>query len=147
VFFNSNNTNFRVYYGSAGPLKYDSTNVRNSSPGQTQVTRETYKPGFIERWFTKAMLKIGGFVMRRLLGLQYSPVPDNLDQYQDLEVSRNEAADGGEKELVFQRDEKTRRLMVKIPTGIQAGTQIRSKAWGEKTEKHGGPLLGKVKLV
>jgi hypothetical protein len=87
VFLNSKKSVFRVYYGSAGPLNYGSANVRNSPPEQRQVTAEAYKPGLIERWFTKVMLKISGFALRKLLGVQNSPALDNQDNT-DLEVSR-----------------------------------------------------------
>jgi molecular chaperone DnaJ len=53
---------------------------------------------------------------------------------------------GGEKEFRYKSGRKTRKLMVKIPTGIQEGTQIRLRGMGQKKGRATGDLYLQVKL-
>ena len=71
----------------------------------------------------------------------------NLDQYQELVISSAEARSGGEKAVSYKSDNKTRKLMVKIPSGISNGTQIRLKGMGKKIGNQTGDLYLRVKVV
>jgi DnaJ-class molecular chaperone len=146
VFFNANNVVFRVYYGSPQPTaNARSTNVSREA-NQTQVTETRYKPGFFERWAAKTTLKLGNFILRKAFGLQTAPPPPDLDRFEDLSITRLEAKRGGEKEFRYKAGIKTRKLMVKIPAGIQEGTQIRLRGLGQKKGQTTGDILLRVRL-
>jgi DnaJ-class molecular chaperone len=146
VFFGSNQVIFRVYRfnGAGQPGYYQS----QSSPNEgTQVTTPGYKPNFIERWAAKVTMKLWSFALRKLTGVRYEAPQPSLDQYQDLELTAAEARAGGEKEVKYRDDRKTRKFMVKIPPGIQPGARIRLKSQGRKNGKKTGDLYLRVRLV
>jgi len=64
-----------------------------------------------------------------------------------MDLTPAEALAGGEKEFRYRQDKRTRKLMVKIPPGIQHGTQIRLKGMGRKNGKMTGDLYLRVKLT
>lgn len=140
--FGSGNFSFRVYYG--GPNMRTSTYNRvNSQTNDARLTPDAYKPSLIERGLTK----LSGFVLRKLLGFRYGTPQLNLDQYQELVISSVEARSGGEKAVSYKSDNKTKKLMVKIPSGITNGAQIRLKGMGKKSGDQTGDLYLRVKLV
>jgi DnaJ-class molecular chaperone len=147
TFFNSGNVVFRVYtFGGGRPRVYTnpgSTNVQNN---QSQVAPPEYKPGFFERMAAKATMKLSNFVLRRLFGVQYQPPLQNLDRREELALSASEASNGGEKEFVYKIGRRQKKLMVKIPAGIQSGTQIRLKGMGVKEGKRTGDMYLEVKV-
>lgn len=147
VFFNANNVVIRVY--SFGGNRQRSRTVENDSisqEDQTPVARPEYKPGFLERMAAKATAKLTGFALRKLFGVQYEPPTTNLDRYEDFEISASEADQGGEKEFNLKNGLKRKRLMVKIPAGIQSGTKIRLHGMGNKEGKKSGDLYLRVKV-
>jgi len=148
TFFNSGNVVFRVYrFGGGGPQTYSNNPNVNPQPESSQVSPTGYKPNFLERWAAKATLKLSRFALRKAFGIQYAEPPSNLDLFQDLEISSAEARSGGEKLFKFKNGRKTRKLMVKIPVGVQTGTQIRLKGLGLKKGKNTGDLYLRVKIV
>lgn len=65
----------------------------------------------------------------------------------DLPISerpRAEAADGGEQEIAYKRGRQTRKLLVKIPAGVKAGTRIRLKGMGLARKSRTGDLYLEV---
>jgi DnaJ-class molecular chaperone len=147
VFFNANNVVFRVYrFGGSDPQSNSYENERSSQIDQNQVARPSYKPGFLERMAAKATMKLGSFALKKLFGFQYESPQANLDQYQDLDLSSAEANSGGEKAFSYQNSRKTRKLMVKIPAGIQSGTQIRLKGMGLREGSRSGDLYLRVRV-
>jgi DnaJ-class molecular chaperone len=148
VFFGANNVIFRVY-------RFDGRNSQTSpfstsdqySSNQSQVASPDYKPGLIERWAGKITMKLGSFVMRKLFGIQYTTPEPNLDRYEDLDVSAAETVKGGEKAFIYRDGKKPRKLMVKIPAGIQNGTRIRLKGMGSKQGKKTGDLYLRVRIA
>jgi len=107
----------------------------------------TYKPSFVERLLSKIAAKIGKYALRKLFGFQYEPLPEhNLDQHIELEVSPAEADTGGEKQITYKRDNKTKKLMVKVPSGIKPGTKIRLKGMGVEEDKKSGDLYLHIKV-
>ena len=147
VFFSGNNVVFRVYY--SGPNQRSYTYQSDISPanGQSQMTPASYKPGFLERQATRITLKLSSFIIKRLFGIQIQEPPPVLDRQQDLEISAEEARAGGEKQINFKIGRKKKKLMVKIPPGIQSGTQIRLKGMGEKKGGRTGDLYLRVSVI
>jgi DnaJ-class molecular chaperone len=148
VFFNANNIVFRVYtFGGGGPQGYSYHQGGGPQSAQTPAVPSNYKPGFMEKLAAKITMKLGTFAMRKLFGVQYEPPQPNLDRYQDFELSASEAKAGGEKEYIHKNGRKSKKLMVKIPAGIQTGTNIRLKGMGQKNGKKRGDLYLRVKIA
>jgi DnaJ-class molecular chaperone len=148
VFFGANNVVFRVYrFGGESTQSSPYNNYDYTPSNQSQVDPANYRPSFIERWAGKVIMKLGSFVMRRLFGIQYTAPEPALDRYQDLEVSASEAFTGVEKEFIYQDGKKARKLMVKIPAGIQSGTRIRLKGMGSKQGKKTGDLYLRIRVT
>ena len=120
VFFQGSGVVFQffTYPGGASQTPYQ---------GQYPYTGvSTYKPGLIERFLSRIAAKIGKYVLSKLFGTQYEPLPEhNLDLHVELKISPAEAAAGGEKQVTYKRSNKTKRLMVKVPAGVKPGTKIR----------------------
>jgi len=148
VFFGAGNVVFRVYrFGGASPQSDSFNNGMDSSSRQNQVTPSGYKPNILERWAAKATMKLGNFAIRKLFGIQNEAPRPSLDQYQELKISSLMAESGGEKEFLHTNGSKPRKLMVRIPAGIQSGTQIRLKGMGQRNGKYTGDLYLRVKVT
>ena len=107
----------------------------------------TYKPSWIERLLARIAIKIGKYALRKLFGFQYEPLPkQSLDQHIELEISSAEASAGCEKGITSKRGNKTKKLMVKIPSGVKAGTKIRLKGMGIIEDKKSGDLYLHIKV-
>ncbi len=118
-------------------------------PVRSQAYPETkiYKPGWMERLLSKIAVKIGRFALRKLFGVEYPPLPEEkLDQHIELEISRAEAGTGGEKQVAYKRGDRTKKLMVKIPSGVKPGTKIRLKGMGKTQNKKSGDLYLRIKI-
>ncbi len=112
-----------------------------------EAVMPSYKPSWLERLFSKIAVKIGKFALRKLSGIQYEPLPEeNLDQHIGLEISRVEATAGSEREVAYNRGDKIKRLMVKIPPGVKPGTKIRLKGMGRIQDKKSGDLYLHIKV-
>lgn len=140
--FGARNVVFRVYTFGGGQRTY-SSRVEEASPDQYPVQQSDHKPGFLERMAAKAT----NFALRKLLGIQYELPQENLDYTQDFELTSAEAAAGGEKEFIYQNGRTRKRLMIKIPVGVQDGTLIHLKGLGKKDGKRVGDLYLRVKLT
>jgi curved DNA-binding protein CbpA len=145
TFFESNNSVFRVYYGGTRSQASQSSRSQGRT-GNKGVSTQGYKPNFVERGLTKVAMKLTNFALKKALGAQYTPPPPDLDLQQDLDLSAAEAASGGEKEIARHGIKKAKKLLVKIPAGIQEGTQIRLKGQGKKEGKETGDLYLVVKV-
>jgi DnaJ-class molecular chaperone len=146
IFFGSNRVIFRVYTFGNGAPRSQTVNGNERVPvDNSQQAPDTYKPNFIERMAVKATAKLTNFALRRIFGIQ--PPPPNLDQYVEFDVPASEARTGGEKEYVHKNGWRTKKLMVKIPAGIQSGTQIRLRGMGKKEGQRTGDLYLRVRLV
>ena len=146
VFFNADNIIIR-FYGFGGPNSYTrpTGDTTQSQTDQSTAAPPARKPGFIERMATKATMKLASFAARKLFGIE--PPPPVLDRYQDLELTPEEALSGGEKEIVYLKGKKRKKLMVKIPAGIRTGTQIRLRGMGDSKGKRTGDLYLKVRIT
>jgi len=149
VFFGGSGVVFQFFTGQGGVHRriYRFGDRAGSQQGYSQAGVGGYKPSFIERWLFKIAAKLGGFVLRKLLGVQYQALPEkSLDWHLDFEISAAEAAGGGEKSVTYQRDGKKKRLVVKIPAGVKAGSKIRLRGMGIKGGKESGDLYLHIKI-
>jgi DnaJ-class molecular chaperone len=147
VFFNANNVVFRVYtFGGGGARGYTYTNQTAARPAQSPAAQPLYKPDLIERWASRTIIGLNKFILRKAFGIQLPAPSINLDISKDFEVTAAEASAGGEKRYLLRRCWKTRKLMVKIPAGVQSGTRIRLKGLGKKEGRQTGDLYLVVKI-
>jgi len=139
----------RVFFeGSGFIFQFFTTPGRPTYQQYQPGTRvSTYKPSLIERLLSRITLKIGKYALRKLLGVQFEPLPkQNLDLNIELEISPDEAATGCEKGITYKRDKKTKKLMVRIPAGVKPGTKIRLKGMGITEDKKSGDLYLHIKV-
>jgi DnaJ-class molecular chaperone len=146
VFFSSNNVVFRVYYGRPQARAYSASKDVPHEPQPAQVAESGYKPSFVERWAARTTLKLGNFIVRKAFGIPSPPPQLHLDRHADLAITQDEANAGGEKEFKYRICLRTKKLMVKIPAGIQEGTQIRLRGIGKKKGEARGDLFLQVKF-
>ncbi|MBA7473938.1 Chaperone protein DnaJ [subsurface metagenome] len=112
---------------------------------QTRVS--TYKPNWLERLLSRIAVKISRYALRKLFGFRYEALPkQSLDQHIELEISSAEATVGCEKGITYKMGKQTRKLMVKIPLGVKAGTKIRLKGMGIIEGKKSGDLYLHIKV-
>jgi molecular chaperone DnaJ len=69
-----------------------------------------------------------------------------LDRHLELEISRAEAEQGGERQVSYKRNGRKKKLVVKIPAGIKSGTKIRLKGMGNQKGKKSGDLYLHVRI-
>ncbi len=113
----------------------------------SQARVSTYKPSLIERLLTRITVKIGKYALRKLFRFQYEALPkQSLDQHIELEISPAEATAGCEKGITYKRSKQTKKLTVKIPPGIKAGTKIRLKGMSIIESKKSGDLYLHIKV-
>ncbi len=106
-----------------------------------------YKPSLMERLFSKIAVKIGKYALRKLLGFEYEPpLEQELDQHMELEIPLAEAAIGGERQVTYKRGGRTKKLMVKIPSGVKPGSKIRFKGMGIIDKEKQGDLYLHIKV-
>jgi len=136
VFFGGSGVVYQFSFGPGGINRqaYKFGDNIDAQPYQ-QNGVAAYKPNWIERLISGMTRKVGAFTLRHVFGLQLEPLPQELDQHIDLEISPEEAKAGGEKKISYKRGKKTTRLMVRIPAGIKSGTQIRLKNMGMSKDK------------
>ena len=141
VFFEGKGFTFYSFTGSGGA----SQRAYGQPYSPTGVS--TYKPNPVERLFAKIATKLGNYVLKRLLGLQYEPLTKrSLDQHLELEISQAEASSGGEKKVTYKRGKQKKQLMVKIPPGVKTGAKIRLRSMGLVKEKKSGDLYLHIKV-
>jgi len=145
----------RVFFGGSGfifqffatPSGAGQRTYRFGGSTTPYTEASTHKPNRFERLLSKIAIKLSKYVLRKLFGVEYEPLPQhNLDQHLELEISPAEAAAGGEKPVTIKRGNKTKRLMVKVPPGIKPGTRIRLKGMGITEDKKSGDLYLHIKV-
>lgn len=145
VFFQNSGFVFQYFAGPGGfnqQASFFSGEAPYSSAGAV-----SYQPGLIERAFQKIIFTIGKFALRNLFGLEYqSPPEQSLDQHIELEVSRDEAEKGCEKQVTHERNGQIKKLAVTIPYDVRSGTKIRLKGMGKTGKKKRGDLYLHVKI-
>ena len=88
----------------------------------------------------RAVVKAPVEGVRRLLALGLGRAGSDL--FQVLELTPDEAGQGGKRRVVIKRDGRVEELLVTIPPGIRAGTQLRLRGKGID----GGDLYLKVQV-
>ena len=149
VFFGGRGFIFEVFGGPSGVNRrvYKFGDRITYQQGYPHSAVSNYKPSLIERLLSAMVVKIGGFFLRRLFGLQYYPSPKkNLDHHIELELSTDEAAAGSEKPVTYKRGNETRKLMIKIPPGVRPGTEVRLRGMGVVEDKESGDLYLHIKI-
>jgi molecular chaperone DnaJ len=139
----------RVFFGGKGLTFYSFSGSGGTHQGvYGPAAVSNYKPGLMERAFSKIVGALGRFVLKRVLGLQYvaPEARESLDKHLELEVSPAEAIAGGEKQVTYKRGRRKKSLMVKIPTGVKTGTKIRLKNMGQLKGKKAGDLYLHVRV-
>ena len=131
TFFNGQNVVFHTYnYGGNG-------SPQNANPASA-IPAAAFGTG------------IGGkaarFVVKKLFGVDLGPAK-NLDAETEILLKSKEAATGMEKEVMVKRDGIKKKLMVKIPPGIQSGTRIRLKGMGKQDDGRSGDLYVRVRVL
>ena len=140
VFFKGSGFMFR-FFTSPG------TSKKAYQQHYSQDSASTYKPGLIERLLTRIAVKINQYVLRKLFGFQYAALPkQSLSQHIELEISQAEATAGCEKGIIYKRGNQAKKLMVKIPPGIKAGTKIRLKGVSIIKGEKSGDLYLHIKV-
>jgi len=146
VFFQGSGFVFQ-FFTTPGGIRQE---VYRFGGGTTQYyppTGVSYKPSLIERLISRIIVKMAKYVLSKLLGFKYEPLPEqSLDQHIELKISPAEADIGGEKQVTYKRDRQTKRLMVKIPPRVKTGTKIRLKGMGIAKDRKSGDLYLHIKV-
>jgi len=140
----------RVFFGGKGFTVYSFSGSGGAQQRASEPTAvSNYKPGLMERAFSKIAGSVGRFVLKRVFGLQYvAPrARESLDEHLELEISAAEAIAGGEKLVAYKRGRRKKGLVVKIPSGVKTGTKIRLKNMGKLKGKQAGDLYLHVKVT
>ena len=143
IFFGGRGSVFQFFTGpmDASTRTYKSGDWTTYRQPHPDTKLPTYQPSPMGRLLSKIATKIGGYILRRLFGLQYEPpTKPDLNLHIELELSSTEAANGVEKRITYKRANKNKRLMVKIPAGVKPGTKIRLKGMGIIDNKKHGDL-------
>jgi len=135
----------RVFSGGSGSVfrfyaQPDSETNRRQPASNVKI----YKPNWFERLFLKAAAKTGRFMLKRLLGVEFAP---DLDLNIEFTLSPEEAAADAEKEVIYKRGKRNKKLMVKIPSGVRQGSKIRLKGMGLTQKKKSGDLYLHIKII
>ena len=86
-------------------------------------------------------------MLSKLFASQYEALPrQNLDHHVALEITPDEAATGGEKQVTYKRGGQVKNLMVKVPSGVKPDTKIRLKGMGVMAGRKSGDLYLHVKI-
>ncbi|HSW56878.1 MAG TPA: DnaJ domain-containing protein [Dehalococcoidales bacterium] len=147
VFFNANNVVIRYYtYSNVKPQA--TSHSGNTFNTQSEIQAQPYrsKPGLMERMAARTTFKLSQFILKRLFGIQMQEPAPELDMERDFEIDAAKAVDGGEQLYIHKNWLKTRKLMVKIPSGIQSGTKIRLQGLGRRKGKRRGDLYLRVTI-
>ncbi len=139
----------RVFFEGSGSVFQSFT-----SPGRTTYHQyflyigvPARKSNLIERLLSRMTVKISKYILRKLFGVEFEPLPEqNLDLNIELEISPDEATTGGEKKITYKRGKQTKKLMVKIPEGIKPGTKIIIRGMGIRGDKKSGDLYIHIKV-
>lgn len=146
VFFENSGVVFQFFTGPGGVSQRVYKFGDQAPDRQYQPTRvAAYQPNWIERLLSKMAIKAGKFVLGKLFSFQFGPV-QNLDQHIELEISPTEAAAGGEKGITYKRGNQTKRLIVKIPSGVKPGTRIKLRGAGAVGHEKQGDLYLHIKI-
>jgi DnaJ-class molecular chaperone len=84
-------------------------------------------------------------MVKKIFGVDLGPAK-NLDTETEVRLKSKEAASGLEKEVKIKQGGQKKKLMVKIPAGIQSGARIRLKGMGKQEDGRSGDLYVRVRV-
>ena len=148
VFFGGRGAIFQVF-NADGSVREGAHNFENRaaySRSRQHTGMPIHKPNWFDRLISGIALKTGGFILRHLLGIKEAPPEPNLDHHTELEISRDEASVGGEKQVTYKRGSETKDLIVRIPSRVKSGTKIRLRGMGIVSGKKSGDLYLHVRV-
>ena len=93
-------------------------------------SRET-KPVLKTNLLNKIGTKIGNYLLNKVLCIDQTNRNGGEDLNYSLTITPQEAASGTEKRIAVKRETGTEKLLVKIPPGINSGTNLRLKGKGK----------------
>jgi curved DNA-binding protein CbpA len=129
-----------IFYQSVAP---DRENLPGTDADRDSLT-PVRRPGFLSRLGARITGKIGGFLMRRLFGIDIAALRKRtLDREMAIDLTADEALKGGEKIITIERNGRAKKLKVKIPAGSAPDTRIRLKGMGTMS----GDLDGDLYLI
>jgi DnaJ-class molecular chaperone len=130
----------KVFFGSRG-FVYETTPHR-TEPLFDKVLTHKQKPNLIEGIAGKVANKMLRYTLKKTLGFEVQSLPaKGSDLHQDLILSSKEAASGCEKQISYKRGKESKKLMVKVPPGVTAGTKIRLNGMGLEGRQPGDLYL------
>jgi len=94
------------------------------------------KPVLKSSFLSKIGEKVGKFILRKIFDFPKEDKGEDL--YYSLSITPQEAFSGTEKRIALKRGIKTEKLLVRVPPGINSGTNLRLKGKGKKGSP-GGP--------
>ncbi|MCL2678960.1 MAG: hypothetical protein FWF18_01505 [Dehalococcoidia bacterium] len=131
TFFSGQNFVFHTYnYGGK-------TESQNATPDNT-VPATAFGSGLSG--------KVARFIVRKIFGINLPEPPKNLDTEKEIRLKSKEAATGLEKEIKVKHDGAAKKLLVKIPAGIQSGTRIRLKGMGKQKNGRSGDMYVRIRV-
>jgi len=90
--------------------------------------------------FARAMGKVLKLAANRLFGLD-DAVERGGDLHQEVSITGEEAASGGEKRIWYRRGRDRKSLVVKVPAGVREGMRIRLRGMGLEASTPGDLYL------
>ena len=101
------------------------------------------RPPLLVRLFGKFIR----FMLKRVPGVQQLSLQSKgEDLYQEISLSREEAASGVDKKIKYKRGREKKKLIVKVPPGVTQGTKVRLRGMGGLEGKTPGDLFISVKI-
>ena len=129
----------RIFFSGGGVFHFYSQPAGGAA--YRQPATPTRKPNWLERKLMGAMNRFSRFMLKKLLGIEFAP---DLDIHTELELTSQQAAAGGEKEVSYKRGKRNKKLLVVIPPGAKTGTRIRLRGMGLKEKGKTGDLYLRI---
>ena len=126
----------QVFFGGRGIVFQFYTN-------SSGISGRVHKPSWTESLLTGMMTRLSSFLLKKLFGIENTT---DLDLHVELELSPDEAAAGGEKDVSYKRGKRKKKLMVRIPPKVKPGTRIWLKGMGLTEDKRAGDLYLYIKI-
>ncbi len=112
------------------------------TPPTTAPAVEVNKPGIATRTANGLFSRLIRMLLKSFIG----PTAEELDIHKDYQIKAREAASGVEKEIWVSRDGRRKKLLVKIPAGVETGKKIRLTGMGKQWRGNRGDLYLHIKM-
>lgn len=136
----------QVFYSGRGNIFhfYSQSERRDDIYRQHSPTFSVHKLNWLERLLSRTASRFISFMVKKLLGIENT---SNLDMHTQLLLTVEELTDGGEKEIIYKKGNRRKKLFVKIPPSAKTGTKIRLKGMGIAKNKKVGDLYLHIKVA